>query len=151
MRDARVLLIAEDDPEDRLIIEDALEACGFACAVHFVQDGDELLAYLRRRGCYSSGRNGPMPFLVLLDLKMPRKDGSTALAEIKADPGFRHLPVVVLTTSSSEEDITLSYDRGASSFIVKPVRFESWVELMRGVTTYWFDLVTVRPPMPLGT
>lgn len=145
---ARLLLVAEDDPEDRLLIQDALEACGHPSVLRFVEDGEELLLYLHRRGRYRSARQAPVPSLVLLDLRMPRKDGLEALTEVRSDPRFRRLPVVVLTTSSAEEDIASSYERGANSYVVKPTSFEGWTEAMRLLTTYWFDLATVSPPLP---
>ena len=97
--------------------------------------------YLRRKGKYSDLADTPLPGLILLDLNMPRKDGREALKEIKADPELRRIPVVVLTTSQAEEDIFKTYDLGVNSFITKPVIFESFVELMRQLGRYWFEIV----------
>jgi CheY-like chemotaxis protein len=97
--------------------------------------------FLHRRGSYSGEGAAPRPGLILLDLSMPKKDGLRALAEIKADPGLRQIPVVVMTTSSQDEDISRSYDLGASSFVTKPIRFELLVEMMRTIGRYWFEVV----------
>jgi CheY-like chemotaxis protein len=135
------LLLAEDDPDDRMLIRDALREAKLANELHTVTDGEELLDYLHRRGRYGSELPAPRPGLVLLDLNMPRKDGREALQEIKSDPELRHIPVVVLTTSKAEEDILRSYDLGANSFITKPVTFQSLVEVMRTLEKYWFEIV----------
>ena len=110
--------------------------------MHFVVDGQDLLDYLRRDGEYSgSARTTPRPSIILLDLNMPRKDGREALAEIKGDEALRWIPVVVLTTSSDEQDIRSAYELGASSFITKPVTFGGLVEVMKTWQRYWFELV----------
>jgi len=138
------LLIAEDDPDDRLLAREALQESRLANGLQFVQDGQDLMDYLRRRGPYTAA-NAPRPGLILLDLNMPRKDGREALQEIKADPDLRRIPVVVLTTSKAEEDIVRSYDLGSSSFIVKPVTFAALVEVMRVLDRYWFEIVELPP------
>ena len=109
--------------------------------LHFVQDGEELMDYLYRRGQYADKSNSPRPALILLDLNMPRKDGREALREIKADPSLRQIPVVVLTTSKAQEDIYSSYDLGANSFITKPVTLPLLVEVMNTIGKYWFEIV----------
>ena len=106
-----------------------------------MEDGEELLDYLHRRGKYSPPADTPRPGLILLDLNMPRMDGREALREIKGDASLRQIPVVVMTTSKAEEDILRSYDSGASSFISKPMSFEGLVELMKGLGRYWFEIV----------
>lgn len=135
------LLLAEDDPDDRMLIRDALREAKIANDLRTVEDGEELLEYLHRRGRYTSERAAPRPGLILLDLNMPRKDGREALQEIKSDPDLRHVPVVVLTTSKAEEDVLRSYDLGANSFITKPVTFQSLVEVMATLEKYWFEIV----------
>jgi len=100
-----------------------------------------LLDFLRRRGRYADPAAAPRPGLILLDLNMPRKDGREALAEIKADPDLRRIPVVVLTTSKAEEDIYRTYDLGVNSFITKPVTFEGLVSVMKALGQYWFEIV----------
>ena len=125
------ILYADDDAEDRMLVKDAWAENRLANELHFVEDGEELMDYLRRRGQYTHLANQPLPGMVLLDLNMPRKDGREALQEIKADPRLRSIPVVILTTSKAEEDILRAYDLGVNSFILKPVTFESLVELVR--------------------
>jgi CheY-like chemotaxis protein len=144
-----VILMADDDPDDRELTRDALAESRLLNELHFVEDGAELLDYLHRRGDYSRPGSAPRPGVILLDLNMPRKDGREVLCEIKADPEFRNIPVVVLTTSKAEEDIAQSYDVGANSFITKPVTFAGLVEVMRGLGKYWFDIVEL-PPVPQG-
>lgn len=139
------ILIAEDDPDDRLLTREALVESRLANDLRFVENGEELMNYLRRRGNYAGEDSAPRPGLILLDLNMPRKDGREALREIKADPDLRRIPVVVLTTSKAEEDICRSYDLGVSSFITKPVTFESFVEIMRVLARYWFEIVELPP------
>jgi CheY-like chemotaxis protein len=98
-RDEVIILYAEDDPEDRMLVEDAMEESRLANELHFVEDGEELVDYLHRRGKFTELSNRPLPGLILLDLNMPRKDGREALEEIKAEPNLRRIPIVVLTTS----------------------------------------------------
>ena len=130
------ILLADDDADDRMMASDALEESRLANDLRFVEDGEELMDYLCRRGRYAGTNVAPRPGLILLDLNMPRKDGREALREIKADPELRKIPVVVLTTSKAEEDIYRTYDLGVNSFITKPVMFESLVEVMRRAIEY---------------
>ena len=131
-----VILIAEDDPDDRLLAKEAFEESDMVSTLEFVEDGEELLEYLHRE-------DTPTPDLILLDLNMPRKDGREALREIKHHPRFRHIPVVVLTTSNSEADIFPSYDLGASSYITKPVTFEGFLNFMKALEKYWIEVVVL--------
>lgn len=140
-----VILMADDDADDRLLVQDAMRDARVINDLRFVQDGEDLMEYLYCRGRYADGASAPRPGLILLDLNMPKKDGREALKEIKADPDLRRIPVVVLTTSKAEEDIFRSYDLGASSFIVKPVTFESLVELMKAMGRYWIEFVELAP------
>ena len=121
--------------------EEAFAEAHLANELHFVEDGEELMEYLHRRGTYQQFNNTPLPGLILLDLNMPRKDGREALAEIKADPNLRRIPIVVLTTSKAEEDILRTYNLGVNSFITKPVTFDSFVEVVRTLAKYWFEIV----------
>ena len=144
MNDGRrpiTILLADDDEDDRKLAQDALAESRLANDLHTVEDGEELMDYLLRRGKYAALADSPRPGLILLDLNMPKKDGREALREIKADPSLRQIPVVVLTTSKAEEDIYRTYDLGANSFITKPVMFESLVRVMRDLGTYWFEIV----------
>jgi CheY-like chemotaxis protein len=141
------ILVAEDDPDDVMLMTDALVESRLARDLHFVHDGDELLDYLRRQGKYADPALSPRPRLILLDLNMPRKDGREVLKAIKADPELRQIPVVVLTTSQAEEDICRTYDLGANSFITKPVTFTALVEAMNVLGKYWFGIVE----LPVGS
>jgi CheY-like chemotaxis protein len=143
------ILMADDDEDDRDLTREALQNSRLANEMRFVVDGQDLLDYLRREGRWSGPEvDAPRPGIILLDLNMPKKDGREALAEIKADHGLRSIPVVVLTTSKSEEDIFRTYDLGVSSFITKPVTFAGLVEAMKTFQRYWFELVEL---MEVGT
>jgi len=142
---AVVFLMADDDPDDRFLIKEAFQESLLTNSIYFVEDGIELLDYLRHNGKYANPTEAPTPDLILLDLNMPRKDGREALAEIKSDIHLRYIPVVVLTTSKAEEDIMRSYDIGAASYITKPVTFDGLVEAIRGLKRYWVQIV--RLPM----
>jgi CheY-like chemotaxis protein len=144
-----VILMADDDPDDRMLIEDAWEENRLANQLHFVEDGEELMDYLHRYGRYGHLAAVPLPGLILLDLNMPRKDGREALKEIKADPKLRRIPIVVLTTSRAEEDILRTYDLGVNSFITKPVTFDALVETVKTLAKYWLQIVEL-PPQKLG-
>jgi CheY-like chemotaxis protein len=144
-----IILYAEDDPEDRMLVEDAMDESRLANEMHFVEDGEELMDYLYRRGKYAELNDKPLPGLILLDLNMPKKDGREALEEIKNDPDLKRIPIVVLTTSKAEEDILSTYDLGVSGFIIKPVTFESLVSLLKTVSKYWFEVVE-PPPQRTG-
>ena len=136
-----VILLADDDEEDRMLACDALAESRLSNDITCVTDGEDLMDYLHRHGKYAPPVEAPRPGLILLDLNMPKKDGREALREIKSDPELRQISVVVLTTSKAEEDIYSSYDSGASSFISKPVTFEGLVEVMKGLGRYWFEIV----------
>ena len=135
------ILMADDDEDDRLFAGDALRESRVLNDFRSVENGEELMDYLNRRGKYSDPKSSPRPGLLLLDLNMPRKDGREALAEIKGNPLLRSIPVVVLTTSDTQEDIIRSYDLGVNSFITKPVTFASLVEVMKALSRYWIEIV----------
>ncbi len=137
------ILVADDDPDDRLLIKEALEEARLANGVDYVEDGVELMDYLQRRGRFADRAGPTNPDLLLLDLNMPRKDGHVALQEIRANSDLKRIPVIVLTTSAAEEDIVRTYDLGASSFITKPVSFDDLVNTMRTMTDYWFQIVSL--------
>ena len=139
------ILLADDDADDRMLARDALVESRLANDLHFVEDGEQLLDYLYRRGKYSDPESSPRPGLILLDLNMPRKDGREALKEIKADASLRHIPIIVLTTSKAEEDIYRTYDLGVNSFITKPVTFDGLVQVMKVIVRYWFEIVELPP------
>ena len=135
------ILVAEDDEEDRMMVKDAFAESRLANDLRFVEDGEQLMDYLCRRGAYSDPADSPLPGLILLDLNMPRKDGRAALQEIKSDKKLRKIPVVVLTTSKTEEDIVRSYDLGVNSFISKPVTLSGLVDVVTTLGKYWFEIV----------
>ena len=136
-----VILIADDDAEDRMLIKDALEESRLKNQLQFVENGEELMDYLHNRNKFSDKEKFPTPGLILLDLNMPKKDGREALKEIKETKILRLIPVVVLTTSKAEEDILKTYDLGVSSFITKPVTFSALVDVMKTISKYWFEIV----------
>lgn len=142
------ILMADDDPDDRLMASRALAEYRLKNGIRFVEDGEELLDYLRQSGKYARPGSAPRPGLILLDLNMPRKDGREALAEIKADPRLRTIPVVVLTTSSAEEDVLRSYGLGVNSYITKPVTFQRLAEVMKALSIYWFEIVRLPDEAP---
>lgn len=141
------ILVAEDDPDDRLLTRDAFAENMLSNELQFVEDGEELMEYLQRRGKFADKKKYPLPSLILLDLNMPRKDGREALKEIKSDPALRRIPVIVLTTSKAEEDILRSYDLGVNCFITKPVTFAGLVEVTKTLGKYWFEIVELPPNM----
>lgn len=136
-----IILVADDDAEDRMLVKEALEENRLKNAIQFVENGEELMDYLHNRGKFTDKDLYPTPGLILLDLNMPKKDGREALREIKEDPYLRLIPIVVLTTSKAEEDILKTYDLGVSSFITKPVTFAALVDMMKTLSAYWFEIV----------
>lgn len=134
------ILIADDDPDDRLLIGDAFRESNFQHPISFVEDGEELLEYLRAEGRFAGRR---LPGLILLDLNMPRMDGRTALMHMKADRSFRRIPVIVLTTSRAEEDIQRTYDLGVSAYMPKPDSYRGILELVQSLNDYWMRFVAV--------
>lgn len=135
------ILMADDDPEDCMLATDAAAQAGLVHQIRTVHDGEALLDYLSACTERDSDEPPPRPDLVLLDLNMPRFDGRQALAEIKRNETLRRIPVVILTTSSSQNDVIYAYEMGASSFISKPVTFKGWVDLMSMLDQYWFKNV----------
>jgi CheY-like chemotaxis protein len=136
------ILMADDDADDRELARDALAESRLLNELHSVNDGEELLEFLRHEGRYAD-KNAPRPDLILLDLNMPKIDGREALIALKNDPALRSIPVVVLTTSRAEEDVARSYDLGANSFISKPVTFAGLVDVMRELGQYWVVIVAL--------
>ncbi|MDQ7039354.1 MAG: response regulator [Rhodothermus sp.] len=136
-----VILLADDDPDDRLLTIRALKRSRLRNEIYTVEDGEELMDYLYRRGPYADPVRSPRPGLILLDLNMPRKDGREALRDIKSDPALRRIPVIVLTTSNAEADILRSYDLGVNAFITKPVTFDGLVRALQVLGDFWFEIV----------
>lgn len=141
------ILLVEDSPADVLITREAFAEFKVLNTLHVVEDGVEALAFLNQAGQYASV---PRPDLILLDLNLPRKNGREVLAEIKTDPKFKSIPVVVLTTSHSEKDVLQAYDQHANCYIVKPVGFDNFVEAVKTIRQFWFSVVTLPPEENYG-
>jgi two-component system, response regulator len=138
-----VILMADDDEDDIMLTQKALEKGKLLNTLYSVRDGEELLDFLMHRGDYADAGKAPRPGIILLDLNMPRKDGREALKEIKAHEDLQDIPVVVFTTSKAEEDIYRSYKLGVNSFITKPVTFDNLIDVMLALGKYWFEIVTL--------
>jgi two-component system response regulator len=136
-----IILMAEDDPDDRYLAREALAESRIANELYFVEDGVELLDYLNRKGKFSDPLTSPKPGIILLDLNMPKKDGREALKEIKENPDLKRIPIIILTTSNAEEDVLKTYNLGANSFITKPVTFNGLVNVIKVLENYWFEIV----------
>ncbi len=143
------ILMADDDPDDRMLTKEAMQEALVINELRFVEDGEELMDYLHQQGQYADPDSSPRPGLILLDLNMPKKDGREALKEIKADPKLRRIPIVVLTTSKAEEDVWRTYEMGVSSYITKPVTFEGLIDVMKTLKKYWLEIVEL-PPETVG-
>jgi chemotaxis family two-component system response regulator Rcp1 len=139
------IMLVEDSPGDAELIIDFLEHCKMKNTINWLQDGEAAMAYLHREGAYAGE---PMPDLILLDLNLPRKDGREVLGDIKGDPKLKHIPVVILTSSKSEEDIVRSYQLQANCYITKPVDIEQFVNVVRAIDDLW--LTVVRLPTSGG-
>lgn len=136
-----VILMADDDEDDCLLVKKALEQSTLASHLSFVGNGEELMNYLFHRGEHASLEKSPMPDLILLDLNMPRMNGLEALERIKSSRELRHIPVLILTTSRSDYDVSESYSLGANSFLTKPVNFKGLIDMMDAIKSYWFEVV----------
>jgi two-component system response regulator len=145
MSDAQpaVILLADDDDDDIFLIRDSFKQATLSAELHTVEDGMELMDYLKRRGAYADPASAPRPCIILLDLNMPRKDGRQALKEIKEDRELKSIPVIVLTTSGTDQDVLGSYGDGAASFITKPVSFQAMCEVMAKLVEYWLRVVSL--------
>lgn len=135
------ILMADDDEEDSMLVREALIESQLPIELYIVNNGEELMDYLYNRGRYTDNSRAPRPNLILLDLNMPKKNGLETLQDIKTDPQLRRIPVVVLTTSSAEEDIYTTYNLGANSFIIKPETYASLIEVINTLGKYWFEIV----------
>ncbi len=134
------ILLVEDSPTDAKLTLKALTLAKVANRVHHVEDGVQAMSFLKRQDGYEQS---PRPDLVLLDLNLPKKDGREVLEELKADPGLRSIPVVVLTTSKAEEDILRSYRLHANCYITKPVNFERFLEVVQSIENFWLSVVVL--------
>jgi CheY-like chemotaxis protein len=136
------ILLIEDSPADILLTREAFEQNKILNTLHVAEDGVQAMDFLHKRGDYASV---PRPDLILLDLNLPRKNGREVLAEIKADPELRKIPIVVLTTSSADEDILKAYDLNANCYVVKPVGFDNFMQAVQSIRHFWFSVVTLPP------
>ena len=139
------ILLADDNPGDVRLTQEAFRRKQIPAKISVARDGEDAMAFLRRQGKYAEAVR---PNLILLDLNMPRKDGREALREIKSDPNLKRIPVIVLTTSKADTDISKIYELGANSFISKPVSFDSLVEVMKILGRYWFEIVELPAKKP---
>jgi CheY-like chemotaxis protein len=137
------ILMVDDDPDDRLLFKEACEEVRLRNPLEFLENGEQLVDFLKRRGSYADRKDEPYPGIILLDLNMPLKDGREALEEVKADPELRHIPIIVLTTSKDEDDILSSYGLGASSYIVKPISLDRLMRVVNSIGEYWVEIVEV--------
>ena len=141
------ILLAEDDPNDVILFQRAMERASLSVdSLKVVRDGEKAISYLSGQGLYADRDLYPLPALLLLDLKMPRKSGPEVLSWIRKQPQFRYLIVVFLTSSNSSDDVRLAYEAGANSYLVKPVEFTEMVEMIRHVTFYWLE-TNVKLPL----
>ena len=140
-----IILLVEDEPGDAYLTTEALKSAKIINQVHLVEDGVEAMAFLHRAPPYA---DAPRPDLILLDLNLPRKDGRQVLAEIKNDPCLNAIPVVVLTTSSADEDILESYSLRANCYITKPVDLEQFMTVIKATQEFWLSIVKLPPPCP---
>ena len=136
------ILLVEDDSGDVELTREALVDSKITVNLHVVQDGIEAMDYLRQAGDFVSA---VPPDLVLLDLNLPRKDGREVLQDIKGDPALRKIPVIVLTTSDTEEDIVRSYNLGVNCYVQKPVGMEEFIRIVRVMEDFWFTIVKLPP------
>lgn len=147
IKNATILLV-EDDPGDQELTRRALEDDVVHTDLRIVNDGKEALDYLRREGAFTDPDSSPRPDLILLDLNMPRIDGRQVLERVREDPDISRIPVIALTTSDEEEDVLRSYDLGCKSFIKKPVEIDTFIDTIRELQHYWFELVTLPAESP---
>lgn len=136
-RERGSVLLVEDDPNDVALTQRAFARAGFANPLHIVNDGEQAIAYLAGQPPYADRRRHPLPMLVLLDLKLPRRSGFEVLTWLRGVANVRRLPVVILTSSQHSPDVDRAYDAGANSYLVKPVAFEGLLSLVRTLGLYW--------------
>jgi CheY-like chemotaxis protein len=145
MEPTDLVLVAEDNPDDALLLRRAIDRAGIRARIKIVGDGEEMLLYLQGLGAYTDRANNPLPALMILDIKMPRKTGLEVLEWLVSHPQFSVVPTVVLSSSSVEKDIRRAYNLGANTYFVKPSTFEELVDTMRLIKKYWDTAQTLRP------
>lgn len=138
------ILLAEDNEDHIFLIKKAIEKANYNLVykVHSVRNGQEVIDFVKQIGKYS---DSPFPDLILLDINMPKKNGFEVLKELKEDPKFKKIPIIVLTSSESEADIVKSYELGGNSYVVKPVEYESFISRARGIPEYWCKINSLPP------
>jgi CheY-like chemotaxis protein len=136
------ILLIEDSPSDIALTVEALKAGKVANTLNCVKDGIEAMAYLKRQGKF---KDAVRPDLIMLDLNLPKKDGREVLAELKNDPSLKIIPVIVLTTSRSDQDILRSYELNANCYITKPVDFKFFIDVVKSIENFWLSIVTLPP------
>jgi len=141
------ILLIEDSPTDVVIVREALSEAGIPCKIYHVEDGTEGMDFLLKQGKYVSA---PRPDLILLDLNLPRKNGHEVLTEIKANQELEAIPIIVLTTSASEQDIFRSYDQHANFYIVKPLGFNNFVDAIKSIPLFWLGGFNSSPEVSNG-
>lgn len=139
------ILIADDDDDDKFLVKSAFDDCASHIPIQFVENGIEVLEYLKNEGQFSDKHEYPRPSVLILDLNMPKKDGRETLKEIKANPLLKNIPVIVLTTSKAQEDINLCYSYGANAYIVKPNSFTELTDIITVLTKFWLEIATLPP------
>ena len=137
------ILLVEDSPGDVRLTEEILREAKVANDLHVVEDGEQAMEFVGGRGSHGGA---PRPDLILLDLNLPRKDGREVLAELKADPELRPIPVIVLTTSSADRDVLRSYDLNANCYITKPIDLDDFISVVRSIEAFWLSIVRLPPP-----
>jgi CheY-like chemotaxis protein len=144
MRQLTVLLV-EDNPRDVRLTQRAFQQAGLPHDLRVVRDGDEALAYLHREGAYKDTETAPRPDVILLDLNLPRMGGHELLREVKQDSRFKQVPIIVLTTSERPDDVRLAYDAGANAYLLKPVEFNRFTEVIGQLGKFWLEIVELPP------
>ena len=139
------ILLVEDNPDHAILTKKVLEENNVANRIYLVKDGEEALDFIYQRGKYSNSRDAPRPGLILLDIRLPKVDGLEVLRQIKSDPEHKSIPVVMLTTSSRDEEIARAYDEGVNSYVTKPVEFAEFASKIKNIGMYW-ALITSLPP-----
>lgn len=131
------ILLVEDNPGDVFLTQEAFREGQFEHRLSVAEDGEQALRFLRREGSY---KNAPRPDLILMDLNLPKKDGREVLAEVKSDPGLKHIPVIVLTMSEADQDVTRAYKLHANCYLTKPIEMDNFLKMIRSVEDFWLSI-----------
>jgi len=140
-----IVLLVEDNPHDVRLIKRAFGKADVPHDLRVVEDGDEALAYLAGRGSQTHSNTAPRPDLILLDLNLPRMNGHEVLHQCKQDDRFKQIPIVILTTSGHDEDVRRAYEAGANAYLLKPVEFSRFTEIIRQLSAFWLEIVELPP------